>query len=57
MTRQHGQQKTVMTVDTTEIHSGGEEFLDDEEFLEELFDTSEESMSVSDDSSDGESTQ
>ena len=46
----------MTTVDTTEIHSGGEEFLDDEEFLEELFDTSEESMSVSDDSSDGEST-
>ena len=57
MTRQHGQQKIVTTVDTTEIHSGGEELLDDEEFLEELFDTSKESMSVSDDSSDGESTQ
>ena len=57
MTRQHGQQKTVTTEDTTEIQSGGEELLDDEEFLEELFDTSEESMSVSDDSSDGESTQ
>ena len=57
MTRQHGRQKKVMTVDTTEIHSRGEEFLDDDEFLEELFDTSEESMSVSDDSSDGESTQ
>ena len=57
MTRQHGQQKTVTTEDTTEIQSRGEELLDDEEFLEELFDTSEESMSVSDDSSDGESTQ
>ena len=46
-----------MTVDTAEIHRGGEELLDNEEFLEELFDTSEESMSVSDDSSDEESTQ
>ena len=47
----------MTTEDTTEIQSGGQELLDDEEFLEELFDTSEESMSVSDDSSDGESTQ
>ena len=44
--------------DTNEIQSGTEDLLDEEDFLEELFDTSEESMSTSETSSeDEESTQ
>ena len=56
--RHCGRQKTVTNDDTNEIQSGTEDLLDEEDFLEELFDTSEESMSTSETSSeDEESTQ
>ena len=58
VTRHRGRQKTVTNNDTNEIQSGTEDLLDEEDFLEELFDTSEESMSTSETSSeDEESTQ
>ena len=53
ITRHHGRQKTVTNNDTNEIQSGTEDLLDEEDFLEELFDTSEESMSTSETSSRG----
>ena len=56
--RHCGRQKTATNDDTNEIQSGTEDLLDEEDFLEELFDTSEESMSTSETSSeDEESTQ
>ena len=52
VTRQRGRPRAVSAEDTTEVQSEEDEQKEDDEFLEELFNTSMESLTESDDFSD-----
>ena len=52
VTRQRGRPRAINAEDTTEVQSEEDEKKEDDEFLEELFNTSMESLTESDDSSD-----
>ena len=52
VTRQRGQPRAINTEDTTRVQIKEDEQKEDDEFLEELFNTSMESLTESDDSSD-----